>query len=52
MNKKNKVDAVIDEVIESKRLRQGFRLLFKTALGVVLLVSAVFIVAIATGVIT
>lgn len=25
MDKKNKIDSVIDEVIESKRLKQGFR---------------------------
>ena len=51
MDRKNKVDSVIDEVIESKRLRQGFRFLFRTTLGIVLFVTVALIVAVAAGII-
>ena len=50
-NKRNKIDSVIDEVIESKRLKQGTRFLFTTFIGFVVLLIVLFILAIATGII-
>jgi hypothetical protein len=48
-NEKNKIDAAIDEVLESKRLKQGSKFLFKSAAGLALLVFIIFIVGIMTG---
>jgi hypothetical protein len=50
-NKRNKIDSVIDEVIESKRLRQGTRFLFTKFIGIVVLLIILFILAIAMGII-
>ena len=36
-NRKNKIDLAIDEVVESKRLRQGARFLLTRALGLLVL---------------
>lgn len=48
---KNKVDSIIDEVLESRRLRQATRFLFKSVFGLIIIGILIFIFAIAAGVI-
>ena len=50
-NRKNKIDSAIDEVIESKRLRQGARFLFTKVLGLVVLGGILLFIAVAMGII-
>lgn len=49
---KNKIDAVIDEVIESKRLRQAFGFFFKAAVGLLIISFIFLIVGVATGIVS
>ncbi len=49
-NNKNKIDAVIDEVLESKRLNQGVQLakkglVFSVGIGIIIFIFVVIFVA-------
>lgn len=47
----NKIDAVIDEVLESKRIKQSVKFLFKSTLGLVVTGVVIIILLVALGVI-
>ena len=50
-SKKNKIDSAIDEVVESKRLRQGFSFLFKSIIGLIILFFVLLLIGVAAGII-
>jgi hypothetical protein len=50
-DKANKIDAAIDEVIQSKRLKQGFGFMFKTVFGLIATGLIFLIVLVMAGII-
>lgn len=52
MNSENKIDAIINEVLESKHLRKSVGFLFKMAAVGLLVFVIVLVIAVATGVIS
>jgi hypothetical protein len=50
-NEKNKIDAVVDEVLESKRLKQGVGFMFKSVLGLVITGFILLVLLVMTGIV-
>lgn len=49
---KNKIDSVIDEVIYSKRLRQGFGFAFKAIIYLAIFFFVILIFSVAVGLVS